>query len=307
MLTGCQKQDGYASGAYAESLSEFGELIQLPRSGGYLLKRRIAGTTDYDVMGSYPLFCCQDWDGVPDDLDELPEDIVSVSLVADPYGSYTLDSLRKSFDVVNPFKEHFIVDLSRPIEEIGSRGHVKQARKALKKVRVEVCKDPAGFSRDWNKLYNQLRLRHKISGIRAFSERAFVQQLSMPEVVVHQAFFEGEVIGAQIFYIQDDVVHCHLGAVNDIGYKMAAFYALDLYSFQFFSGAARKLDLGGGVGFSGTGEDGLSRYKRGWSSETKPVTFCGRITNPSRYAELTAARQLKDTHYFPAYRDGEFS
>lgn len=302
-----QKYEGYASGAYAESLTEFGELIQLPRSGGYLLKRPIAGTSEYDAMGNYPLFFCQDWACLSDDLDDLPEDIISVSLVADPYGEYSLSILQKTFDVVNAFKEHFVVNLSQPSEEVGTRGHVKQARKALKKIQVEVCADPSGFSDDWNNLYNQLRIRHNISGIRAFSKKVFLQQLSMPEVVVLQAFFENELIGAQIYYIQDDVVHCHLGAVNDVGYKMGASYAMDFYSFRFFSGIAGKLDLGGGIGFSGAGEDGLSRYKKGWSSETRPVYFCGRIINLSRYAALTATRQQYETNFFPAYRAGEFN
>lgn len=299
--------EGYASSAYAESLAEFGELIHLPRSGGYLLKRSIAGSTEFDAMGCYPLFFCEDWTKLDADLEDLPEEIVSVALVADPYGAYSPNDLRETFGVVNPFKEHFVVDLSQPAEDIGTKSHSKQARKALEKIQVEVCKDPGGFADDWSELYKQLRIRHNISGIRAFSKRAFLQQLSMPEVVVHQAFYEGELIGAQIYYVQDDVVYCHLGAVSDAGYNMAAFYAMDFYSFQYFSGTARKLDLGGGVGFSGEGEDGLSKYKKGWSSEIRPVYFCGRITNSDRYAALTAERQLHETNYFPAYRSGEFN
>ncbi|MEI6893001.1 MAG: GNAT family N-acetyltransferase [Pontiella sp.] len=302
-----QTPKGYANRAYAESLAEFGELIHLPRSGGYLLKRPIAGTHEYDAMGSYPLFFCQNWNDLSDDLNDLPEEVVSVSLVADPYGTYSLEMLQGIFDVVNPFKEHFIVDLGRPLEDVGRRGHVKRARKALKKIQVEVCKDPTAFAEEWDRLYEQLRFRHKITGIRAFSKRAFFKQLNMPEVVVHQAFYEGKLIGAQIYYIQAGVVHCHLGAVNEVGYQMAAFYAMDFYSFQFFSGHAQKLDLGGGLGFSGTGEDGLSRYKRGWSAETRPVYFCGRITNSSRYAELMEERPRYDGTYFPAYRAGEFN
>ena len=121
----------------------------------------------------------------------------------------------------------------------------------------------------------------------------------MPEIVVHQAFHDDELVGAQLYYVQDDVVHCHLGAVTDKGYKKMAFYALDFYSFEYFSGKARLLDLGGGVGFSGSGDDGLSRYKRGWSAQTQPVYFCGRITNPERYAAVTSKLELENTHYFP--------
>lgn len=299
--------EGYASRAYAESLSEFGELIHLPLSNGYLLKREIPGTQEFDAMGCYPLFFCEDWSRLDEDLSNLPDEIVSVSIVGDPFGAYWEEDLNACFDVVNPFKEHFIVDLKTPMEEIGIRHHRKEARKSFKKVRVEVCKDPEGFVDLWSELYGNLQIRHNIQGIRAFSRTAFRQQLGMPEMIVHQAFYENELVGAQLYFVQDDVVHCHLGAVTDQGYKHGAFYAMDSFSYDYFSERASRLDLGGGIGFSGSGEDGLSLYKKGWSAETHPVYFCGRITNADRYRALTADRRQEHTHYFPAYRAGEFS
>lgn len=304
-MTVCAKKPGgYASRAYAESLSEFGELIHLPRCGGYLLKRGIPGTSDYDAMGSYPLFFCADWSQLSTDLAELPKELVSVALVADPFGDYSVELLESAFDVVNPYKTHYIVDLEHPVEEIGTRHHRKQARLALKDIQVEVCKDPAGFSDGWNELYRTLAKRHDIHGIRAFSKTAFEQQLNTPGIVVHQAFHQGERVGAQLFFQQGDVVHCHLGAVSDKGYETGAFYAMDRFSFEYFSGRARKLDLGGGTGLSSDGDDGLSLYKKGWASETHPVCFCGRIANRSRYEAL--APSLNTSSYFPAYREGEF-
>ena len=298
---------GYAARAYAESLSEFGELIHLPRCGGYLLKRQIPGTSEFDAMGNYPLFFCEDWSQLAVDLAQLPEEIVSVSIVADPFGDYSVKQLEECFDVVNPFKVHYIVNLDQGIEKIGTRHHRKQARSALEDIQVEVCKDPIGFIDHWNELYQTLARRHNIHGVRAFSKKAFQQQLSMSEIVVHEAFYQGEIVGAQLFFIQGDVVHCHLGAVNDKGYQVGAFYALDYYSFEYFSGKARKLDLGGGAGLSGGHRDGLSLYKKGWSSETRPVSFCGKIMNPAGYTALSPLQGQEGTRYFPAYRAGEFS
>lgn len=297
---------GYAGRAYADSLAEFGEPIHLARSGGCLLKRRISGEQDVDAMGCYPLFFCDDWSGLAADLDDLSEEIVSVALVADPFGTYTTELFAESFDVVNPFKCHYIVDLQGNVDEIGSDHHRKAARKALRKVRVEVCRDPAGFADDWIRMYQNLVTRYGIMGIRAFSRNAFVKQLNMPEIVVHQAFLDSELVGAQLFYVQDGVVHCHLGAVNDKGYSAGAFYAMDYFSFDYFSDKATKLDLGGGSGLEATAEDGLSRYKAGWSSETRNVYFCGRIINKERYAALARARNSEESSYFPAYRSGEF-
>ena len=174
---------GYASRAYAESLSEFGEPIHLPRCGGYLLKRPIPGTAWHDAMGCYPLFFCADWGALEADLAELPSEIVSVSLVADPFGNYSLERLESAFDVVNPYRVHYIVNLEAPPEETGSKHHRHEARKALEKIQVEVCKEPASFSEDWNKLYQALAVRHGIRGIRAFSRRAFERQLAIPGMV----------------------------------------------------------------------------------------------------------------------------
>jgi len=295
---------GYASRAYAESLSGFGEILHLPRCGGYLLKRKIPGTTEHDAMGCYPLFFCGNWTLLEADLAELPEELVSVALVADPFGDYSTELLESAFDVVNPYRVHYIVDLEQPIGEIGSRHHRREARKALEKVRVEVCRNPVGFSKDWIKLYQALAKRHGIRGIRAFSARAFEQQLGMPGIVVHHAYCGERLVGAQLFHIQGDVVCCHLGAVSELGYETGAFYAMDRFSFELFSGRARKLDLGGGTGLSSAGDDGLSRYKKGWSTQMRPVYFCGRIINPGRYEALS--QPFGPTNYFPVYRKGEF-
>jgi hypothetical protein len=299
-------QLGYMSSDYAESLSEFGQPVHLPRCGGNLLIRSIPETSLVDAMGCYPLFFCDDWQALAVDLEDLPEEVVSVSLVADPYGSFSRHTLDACFDVVNPFKEHYIVDLRKP-HAAGSRSHRKHARRALKDIQVEVCMDPENFVDDWGGLYQNLKRRYNIEGIRGFSKRAFAKQLGMPEMTVLQAFYRDEIIGAQLYYVQDGIAYCHLGAVSDVGYRVGAFYAMDYYSFEYFSDSARKLDLGGGAGLSGSNDDGLSYYKEGWCTETRPVYFCGRILDPERYAALTALRNQEKSGYFPAYRAGEFA
>ncbi|MBN2161619.1 MAG: hypothetical protein JXR25_12640 [Pontiellaceae bacterium] len=297
---------GYASRAYAESLDEFGELLHLPRCDGYLLKRPISGSPFFDAMGCYPLFFCRDWSALEADLAALPESIVSVSLVADPYAAYTPALLKSTFDHVVNYKQHYVIGLENPLEKIGTKHHRREARLALRDIRVERCIDPAGFASEWDRLYDELRKRYEINGIRSFSLRSFERLLSMPEIVVLQAFCGERMLGAQLYFIQDDVVHCHLGAVNKEGYTCGAFYALDYASFEYFSGKAKWLDIGGGAGLCSKGSDGLSRYKQGWSSELHPVYFCGRIINPDAYRNLSFASGAADGGYFPAYRAGEF-
>lgn len=299
---------GYMHRGYAESLKEFSIPRELPRCGGWILERQIQGFTYRDAMGCYPLFTCRDWSQLHNDLEEVGRsELVSLALVTDPFGEYDSDYLHRCFgDVVIPFKEHFVADLRRPLEEIVGRRHRKNARRALREVQVEVCKDPTQFIDDWSTLYGGLIEKHNISGISAFSRAAFEKQLSLPGTVVLRAAHNNITVGAQIYFVQGEVVHCHLGAASQTGYELGAVYALDFTSIEYFSDKARWLNLGGGSGITSDGMDGLSMYKRGWSTETRTAYFCGRIFNRDRYAEISTARGIAATDYFPAYRKGEF-
>ena len=298
--------EGYAHPDYIFSLSEFGEPLNLPRSGSWLLKRQIPGSPYWDAMGPYPLFFCHRWSQLQRDLEELGDDLVSISLVTDPFGEYIPMDLHRCFqDVVIPFKEHFIADLRRPLNEIVGKSNRQKARRALKKLKVNICLNPMELLEEWTDLYGHLIRRHNITGIRAFSKKAFAKQLSIPGSVALHASYDNVMVGAALYFRQDDVVHCHLGAANEIGYELGAFYAIDFSSIAYFSNKVRYLNLGGGAGLVND-NDGVSLYKRGWSTETRITYFCGRINSPARYAEIIKNRGIAPNGYFPAYRKGEF-
>jgi len=299
--------NGYLHPGYAESLAEFGTPRELPRCGGWVLERQIPGFSDRDAMGCYPLFCCQDWSQLHIDLAEIGDELVSLVLVTDSFGEYDAAYLLDCFkDVVIPFKQHYIVDMHRPLDEIGGKRRRKLARRALRMIQVEACQEPTQFVETWVSLYAHLIERHDVQGIRAFSRIAFAKQLSIPGTVVLQAVYEGRIIGAQLYFIQGDMVHCHLGASSQVGYEVGATYALDWYSIEYFADKARWLDLGGGAGLAKDGMDGLSQYKQGWATDTRTVYLCGRIFNRERYAQIVKAKDIATTNYFPAYRAGEF-
>jgi hypothetical protein len=65
----------------------------------------------------------------------------------------------------------------------------------------------------------------------------------------------------------------------------------------------RWLNLGAGAGLQAGGDDGLTRFKRGWSTGTRQSWFCGRIFDQRRYDR--AVRGAGSGSYFPAYRHGE--
>lgn len=297
---------GYANPAYAKSVAEFGAPRLLPRSRGWVLERAIPGYSDRDAMGCYPLFSCVDWSGLKADLDELADDLVAVSLVADPFGEYTYEVLRDCFgDGARPFKEHFVADLSRPIEDIVSKHHRYYSRRALGSVAIERCAVPAKFLDDWSDLYANVVERYQLRGIKAFSRRAFAMQLQIPGMVMLRATIDGETVGAHLWFAEGDVVHSHLAASSPRGYEANAAYALHWFALETFSGEARWLNFGGAAGLDAKAADGLRRFKRGWSTGTRTAYFCARIFNERKYADLVAERGMRKSSYFPAYRQGE--
>jgi hypothetical protein len=298
---------GYLSAAYAASLADHGTPRLLARSQGWVLRRPIDGTPWEDACGCYPLFACQDWSRLADDLSELGDQIVSFSAVADPFGGYDLGLLGECFpQLARPFKEHFIIDLERDPETYISRHHLREARRALRKLSVERCDQPAEVLADWIRLYAILVERHGISGIPAFSEASFAAQLRVPGIVAFRAAYQGETVAIFLWYEQGEVAYYHLAAHSDEGYRLGASYALLRLAIDFFAASGPGwLDLGGSAGL-GDADDGLAQFKRGWATGTRTAYLCGRIFDDEAYDELIRRTGMAVTSYFPAYRFGEF-
>ncbi len=295
---------GYSHPGYAASLSRFGTPRHLTHSGGHVLERHIPETPHRDAMGPYPLFACRDWPGLREDLDGL-EDLVSLTVVTDPFGEYDENLLRRCFDTVHPFKEHFVADLDLPANTIISKHHRYYARKALEKVRVEECAEPGRFLDEWTGLYAGLAKRHGLTGIKAFSREAFARQLRIPGVVMLRAVSGEETVGMHLWYVSGQVAYSHLAASGERGYELMASYALYRFAVERFAGRVRWMDLGAGAG-AGRESGGLDRFKKGWSTGTRTAYLCGRIFDRETYAKLSEA-WAADTAYFPSYRAGELA
>jgi hypothetical protein len=298
---------GYRHSAYIQSLAEFGAPRALLRSGGYLLERAISGFPYRDAMGCYPLFSCTDWRGLRADIDELARDLVCVSLVTDPFASVSSDELLDCFKYrVVPFKSHFVADMRRSPDKFVTQHHRHYARKARSLVDVERCEDPGRFLEEWLVLYSNLIERHRLKGIKAFSRRAFAEQLNTPGMVMLRAIHEGRAVGAHLWYAHGDVLHSHLTACSPRGYELMASYALHSFALETFAGEARWINFGAGAGLDSRGTDGLTKFKRGWATETRTAYFCARILDSRIYSELLVAAGQPDENYFPGYRKGEF-
>jgi len=282
--------------------------LHLPRSGGYLLKRTIDGA-QVDAMSTYPLFACSDWKSLKCDLNQLGKSLVSVLVVTDPFGDYDETLLRDCFgDLVTPFKSHFINDLSCPPESSISQHHARNVSIGLKQVTVERCEDPLSHLDGWVKLYSALTQRRQITGIRAFSSTSFAKQLKTPGIVAFRAVRDQQIIGMTLWYVQNGVAYYHLGAYTDEGYRLRASFALFRKALDYFTTCGLQCaNLGAGAGLGSSADDGLSRFKRGWSTGVRTAYLCGRIFDREQYDRLVRARGVAGTTYFPAYRKGEFN
>jgi hypothetical protein len=297
---------GYLHPDYAVSFSDWGSPLSLPQSGAWLLARDVPGTSDRDAVGCYPMFTCQNWSGLEGDIAALDENFLAVSLVTDPFGDFDPATLRRAFpDRCAPFKDHFVADLRASRHTAVDSHHQRNARRALRHFRVEVCLHPQDFLDDWVRLYQILIMRHGISGPQRFSRSIFARQLNVPGCTLFRAEVDGVIVGMAIWYEQNDVAYFHLSAFDDAGYKWGGTsYALLWTAWEWFAPRLRWLALGASAG-DRAHEDGLSSFKRGWATGTKTTYFCGRVLNRKRYQAL-AARSI-DTSYFPAYRAGEFA
>lgn len=301
-------ESGYAHSDYAASLAEFGRPRRLPRSGGWILERSIPGYSEGDAAGCYPLFSCLDWSQLRADLDDLRGELVSVALVTDPFGDYEVEYLKECFvDLVVPFKQHFVTDLSRAPESFVGAHHLRNVRRALRAVTIEECRNPSDFIGDWVALYNVLIEKHGITGLAAFSRQSFTKQLNVPGMVALRAVSAGQTVGMVLWYVKNEVAYYHLGAYSDPGYELRASFALFKYSIEYFAQRGLSwLNLGGGAGAETASESGLTRFKAGWATGVRTAYFCGRILDRQRYDEIVKATNIPPTRYFPAYRLGEF-
>jgi hypothetical protein len=299
---------GYRHPNYASAFLDYGRPQELPLSQGWVIRRNIPGTDYDDAMGCYPLFACGDWSRLHGDVENLSRDLVTLSIVTDPFGNYDDKDLSRIFpDLCRPYKQHYVADLSRSPASYVSDHHKRNARKAFERIQVGICGDLMKYFEDWNTLYGNLIKRHDIVGMTTFSKESFQKQFQVPGMVALRAAEDDTTIGMLLWYNDERVAYYHLGAYTDRGYELGASFALFTTAIDYFRTLGMMwLNLGAGAGLQTKGNDGLSRFKRGWSTGTRTTYFCGRIFNKAAYNQILSQREASATTYFPAYRVGEF-
>lgn len=296
---------GYETAAYAESLVHVGRPLPLSHSGGWLLERPIPGTGLADARGPYPLFCCPRWEGLEADLEDLQDRIVSLVLVTDPFCPLRRRELGRLFpDRMQEYKTHYLVEPARLETSRLPPHHRRNLRRAAREVEVSIAPARLDLLETWCSLYGVLVARHGIRGPARFSRASFARQLTVPGMLAVQARRAGRTVAMQLWLRAGSRAYYHLGASAPEGYRHRAAYAMFHAMLEHFAGlGVEVVDLGAGAGVRPRGDDGLTRFKRGWATATRTVYLCGRVFDRSRYRCLAAGAAAGG--YFPAYRAAE--
>lgn len=295
----------YGLSEYAQSLAEFGSPLWLPYSQGHVLLRPIPGAGAVDATGCYPLFACAEPGGLVEDLATLrASGAVSLTLVTDPLGKFTGSDLETTFSALaRPYKAHYLVDLTGDPAQLGTAHHRRNARRCARQATFATCEHPGAHLDTWTRLYDHLIDRHQITGTARFSRRAFAQQLELPGAMLVQAVdAQAKVLGMQLWFTDAKRAWHHLSAYSPAGYRQGGVsYGLMAHALvELKARGVMVADLGAGAGLQDAAADGLSRFKKGWSTHTRNAWLCGAVLDPDRYAELAGGQR---TAYFPAYRD----
>ena len=292
----------YATFDYVQSLSLEGQAFAVPEWGSAIVSRPIELDLS-DVTGSYPMTVLAPDADLAGGLARLREaGFVSAVIVLDDYHRPPIAELEGAFDLVRPFKTHYVVDRSVG-DAMPSRHHRYEIKKALAAVKVEAF-DLRDHLEQWLRLYENLTKRHGLSGTHDFPPSHHELLSVIPGVTAVGAFLDGELLAAHIWVEDNARVHSHLAASSERGYALSAAYAVNDASIRFFSDA-RIINFGGGAGYEDDSSNGLARFKMGFTNATSRSYVCGKILDAGKYAQLSANRD-EATTFFPAYRAPSF-
>jgi hypothetical protein len=288
----------YARAAYAESLAHAGEAFAVPEWDGHVLVRPTPDGSRRDAIGPYPLTALPPDADLAGGLERLARaGLVSVVLVADDRLRPAPEALEKAFGFVRPFKSHYLHDGGLGPPAYGKH-HRYELKRALSRVEAReiVLADhlPA-----WQALYGELAARHGLTGLHAFPAAHHRALAQSPGVRAFGAFAEGRLVCAHLFVTHEGYAISHLAASAPQGYATGAAYAVNDLAVANLTDCG-VINFGGGAGTGEDPNDGLVRFKRGFSNRTAPAWLCGKVLDPAGYEMLS--RGFADGGFFPAYR-----
>jgi hypothetical protein len=289
----------YATLAYADTLAHVGRPVHVVEWQTYVIARDWKGRA-MDAIGPYPITCLADESDLGSGLDLLrKEGFVSITLVVEDLLGPPIDKLQQTFDFARPFKTHYLVDEAGGTYQPSKhhRYEIRRAARAGVEVRVVPLLDILDA---WIGLYDGLITNHRIVGAQRFPRESFEVLANCDGLVTVAAFVGQDLVSCHLWIEYKGFVWSHLAASSALGYSNGAAYAVCDQSIRTFSG--KVIDLGGAAGVNDASDNGLARFKAGFSNRQHRAYLCGAVLDTKAYLALCANTDAARSDYFPAYR-----
>jgi hypothetical protein len=254
-----------------------------------------------DAIGPYPLTCLAADSDLHLGIDDLRKTgVASVTVVVDGLLGPPVHQLQDVFTFSRPFKTHYLVDESAGAYK-PSKHHRYELRRAARSG-VEIRVVPLlEILNEWTALYSELIVNHRISGMQRFSRESFEALANCKGLSTVAGFIGGQLVSCHLWFQYKQFVWSHLAASNALGYVSRAAYAVCDQAIRNFRGYL--INMGGTAGIGDSANDGLARFKAGFSNRTHAAYLMGRILDPITYQRLCVERgNIGPSDYFPAYR-----
>ncbi len=288
----------YSTFEFANIYNHIGSPIEIPEWDTWSIQRIIPNNNGKDVMGCYPLILIQSEADLNGGLKRLRElGLISIVFVADAFTNPSLPQMTQIFNLIKPFKTHYLHNNNLPTQY--SKHHRYELKQSLKQVEVRII-SLSDYLPQWIDLYQNLITHHNISGIQAFPPNALYDMGKLDGFTTIAAFHNNTMVSCHIWACSDNQVHSYLAASNKEGYSFRAAYAIYDAAIQHFSNV-EIINFGGSAGLGDNPEDGLAKFKSGFSNHREIAHIYGSILNHEKY-ELLTKNLNPNIHYFPAYR-----
>ena len=192
-----------------------------------------------------------------------------------------------------------------PVQAEFSASARKNIRKALRDgVEFRVTRGPKDL-REFQRIYFATMDRNHADSFYYFNEQYFAQLLESfgERLLLVEALFEDEVIGMELQFVYNDLIHTHLSGTYEAFHHLSPVYIMQYATVLWAKEHGISLIHGGG-GRSNSPDDNLLRFKQQFARQTSFSFYSGqKIWNEEVYRKLcNEANTAVTNEFFPAYR-----
>lgn len=198
-----------------------------------------------------------------------------------------------------------IAAFDHPVEAEFSSSARKNIRKALRDgVEFRSTLGPKDL-KEFQRVYVETMDRNHADPFYYFEESYFNRLLEAfgEQLLLVEALFEGQVIGMELHFVYNDVLHTHLSGTYSQFHLLSPVYVMQYATVLWAKEHGIRLIHGGG-GRTNSTDDSLLRFKQQFAKHTRFAFYSGRkIWNEEIYQKLCEETNTSVTEeFFPAYR-----